>query len=72
MDYVNVNVLVVIVLLNFTKRGNGTKYKGIIISYDCILIYNYFQRNFSFKKLMPGPQTIGWRKNNNVENMSQT
>ena len=50
MDYVNVNVLVVIVLLNFTKRGNGTKYKGMIISYDCILIYNYFQRNFSFKK----------------------
>lgn len=50
MDYVNVNVLVVIVLLNFTKRGNGTKYKGMIISYDCILIYNYLQRNFSFKK----------------------
>lgn len=21
---------------------------------------------------MPGPQTIGWRKNNNMENMSQT
>lgn len=70
MDYVNVNTVVLMVLQNVNMGGEtGQNRQGIIISYNCMFIYNYLKRNFNWKKkkVMPRPQTTVGGKNNNVE-----